>query len=344
MSKLFDKMVMWTDSHLGLKNNSKQHNEDCLEFIIWMIAESKKEGIETCSFLGDFFHNRSTVNIETLNYGLKIMKLINDNFKHTYWISGNHDMFFRHSRDVTSTSIVDQFDNITFINEITTIDDCTFFPFLVNDEWKTINNHKNTYAFGHFELPSFMLNSLIEMPDRGEMTGEDLHYEHVFSGHFHNRQTKTTSIGTKIHYIGNCFPHSFSDAWDDNRGICILEHGGKPKFRSWDNAPKYRSFNMSDLLKHPDFYLDNKTFAKVTIDCDLSIEEITYIKETYTEFYKLRDFNLIPYKPSSTDEDLNDNISGVETVDQIVEYQINQVESNTLDKNLLLDIYRNIGN
>lgn len=39
---LFDKAITFTDIHLGLKNNSKQHNEDCLNFIKFMIDVAKK--------------------------------------------------------------------------------------------------------------------------------------------------------------------------------------------------------------------------------------------------------------------------------------------------------------
>ena len=34
---LFDKAVIFTDIHLGNKNNSRLHNQDCEDFIIWMI-------------------------------------------------------------------------------------------------------------------------------------------------------------------------------------------------------------------------------------------------------------------------------------------------------------------
>ena len=41
---------------------------------------------------------------------------------------------------------------------------------------------------------------------------EDLnHHGYVFSGHFHRRQVKGN-----IHYIGNTFPHNYSDANDFN--------------------------------------------------------------------------------------------------------------------------------
>ena len=36
-NNLFKKAACFTDIHWGLKNNAKQHNEDCLDFIDWFI-------------------------------------------------------------------------------------------------------------------------------------------------------------------------------------------------------------------------------------------------------------------------------------------------------------------
>ena len=41
----FDKAMIFTDIHFGMKNNSRHHNQDCEDFIVWMIDEAKKRGI-----------------------------------------------------------------------------------------------------------------------------------------------------------------------------------------------------------------------------------------------------------------------------------------------------------
>ena len=42
MSNLFKKVACFTDIHFGLRNNSRQHNTDCEEFVLWFIKEAKK--------------------------------------------------------------------------------------------------------------------------------------------------------------------------------------------------------------------------------------------------------------------------------------------------------------
>ena len=71
---VFNKTVMFTDIHLGLKGNSQEHNKMCLEFVDWMITEAKEFGAETCMFLGDLSHQRNSINVLTFDYGIKLME------------------------------------------------------------------------------------------------------------------------------------------------------------------------------------------------------------------------------------------------------------------------------
>ena len=339
---LFDKAVLWTDVHFGLRGNSKDHNETCIKFIEWMIAEAKIKGITTCIFLGDYFHNRSTINVDTMNYGLAGMKLLNDNFDKVYFIVGNHDLYYRNKRDVTSVRFAETFPNIVLINDIVQYDDCLFLPFLVGDEWKTIQQYEPKYIFGHLELPGYKLNSLIEMPDHGKETEDTFNKcEFVFSGHFHKRQRRTLSSGTQIHYIGNPFPHNFNDAWDDARGCVFLEHGKTPYYMNWDAGPRYRTANMTELLADPVAYLKENVTIKVNLDIDLTAEEIIFIRETFKSHFKLTDFKTIGSKKNDMSIETEHAVH-VESVDQVVLAQIQCIDSPTLDKELLMEIYQNL--
>jgi len=65
----------------------------------------------------------------------------------------------------------------------------------------------------------------------------------VFSGHFHKRQQKGNVV-----YMGNPFPHNFADAWDDERGMMLLDWGGKPEYKSWPDAPKFRILTLGNVV------------------------------------------------------------------------------------------------
>jgi DNA repair exonuclease SbcCD nuclease subunit len=211
-------------------------------------------------------------------------------------------------------------------------------PWLVGDEWKKMPELECKYVFGHFELPKFFMNAMVQMPDHGELKAEDFQKpDYIFSGHFHKRQTNQ-----KVIYIGNAFPHNFADAWDDDRGMMVMEWGGVPEFINWDNCPKFRVVKLSDLIDKEDSIIKNKMHLKVHLDIDISFEEANFIKETFTEKYDIREISLIQDK-TNLDGTIDDNPDAkFESVDQIVTEQLVNIDSKDFDKNTLLEIYNNL--
>jgi hypothetical protein len=193
------------------------------------------------------------------------------------------------------------------------------------------------YMLGHFELPHFYMNAMVQMPDHGELkTDAFAGIERVFTGHFHKRQENKN-----ITYVGNAFPHNYSDAWDDDRGVMILDWGKPHVYKAWHNAPKYRTLNLSDLLDRPQELLLPKTYARINLDIDISYEEANFIRETFTEHYDVREIALIPQKAVDTNFDETVDVN-FESVDSIVISQLDAVQSDVYDNNLLMDIYRNL--
>ena len=337
MSNLFKKAIFFTDLHLGLKNNSEQHNTDCLDFVKWMIDTGKENGAETCFFLGDFHHNRSSINLKTLDYSLQVLELLNDNFEKTYILAGNHDLFFRDRRDVNGVGWAKHLDNIEIVNDWFKKDNVAIVPWLIGNDYKKVKKIKATYMFGHFELPRFKLNCLTEMPDTGEMSMDYLgNVGHVYSGHFHMRQEREN-----VTYIGNCFPHDFSDAGDDKRGAMILEWGHKHEFISWPKQPLYKNVNLSDLLDNAEKILKPRMSVRVNLDIDISYEESNFIRETFIDTYNLRDISLIPIKVKEYEEDNSEAIS-FNSIDTIIGEQITNIESDFYKPELLMEIYREL--
>jgi DNA repair exonuclease SbcCD nuclease subunit len=338
MSTLFKKAAVFTDIHFGLKSNSQLHNEDCLNFVKWATKKAREEGCETCIFTGDWHNNRASINIVTLNYSLRALEHLNDNFDRVYFIPGNHDLYYRDKRDIQSVEWARHLPNIQICNDWFSDGDVTIAPWLVGDDHKRIPKIKSKYVFGHFELPHFFMNAMVQMPDHGDIKREDFgHIDHVFSGHFHKRQTHKN-----ITYLGNAFPHNYADAGDDERGLMVLEWGNDPVFHSWPDQPKYRVYGLGAILNNPDTLLSPGMHIRVNLDIDISYEEANFIKETFIEQHKLREITLIPQKNTDLSEyDIQGNVQ-FESVDQIVTNQLAVISSDSFDKNLLLDIYRNL--
>ena len=338
MTNLFKKAAVFTDIHWGLKNNSIQHNTDCTNFVDWFIDTAKKQNCETCFFLGDWHHNRAAINIQTLQFSLRGLEKLSASFDKIYFIVGNHDMFYRDKRDTHSVEWAKHLPNVMIIDEWFSQDDVTIIPWIVGDEWKRLKKMKGKYVFSHLELPNFFMNAMIQMPDYKEIQSEHLNgYEAVFSGHFHKRQKKNN-----ITYIGNAFPHNYSDAGDDKRGMMMLEWDKEPMYFGWPNAPKYRVYNLSDVLDDPAGLLLPDSYVKINLDIDISFEEASFIREKLMPEHHLRELTLIPIKRDFTDNNPDNTNTQFESVDTIIQAQIESLEVGTFDKKLLLDIYRNI--
>ena len=339
MAQLFKKAACITDIHFGRRNNDKVHNEDCSSFIDFFIDNCKKNDVDTIIFTGDWHDNRHSIQLSTLDYSYNNLKKLNDYGSQVYFIPGNHDLFYKEKRDVTSVVFADEFKNIKIIDEIYHKDNVTFFPWLIKDDYKQIKKYakKSEYIFGHFEIPTFLMNAKSEMPNTNQVQPSDFDEigSYAFSGHFHKRQVKN-----KICYLGNVFPFDFNDNWDDDRGMMLLGWKENPTFLRWDKAPKFRTLMLSELLEDIDLYLDDRTTIKISQDIELDYEEMVLIKDIIYKHYNPRKVEIKSQNEQIT-EDTSNSIS-FQSIDQIVTDGLKSIDSNTIDKNKLIEIYEGL--
>jgi DNA repair exonuclease SbcCD nuclease subunit len=335
--QLFNKAMVFTDCHFGLRHNSVQHNQDVIDFIQWLISVGKEKGAETCIFMGDYHHHRNGVNAQTQNFMIEGMRLLNDNFDETYFLVGNHDLYFRENRSITTSKFAGLFPNIVLVDEPMIKGDVALIPWLVEEEWKKVSEIKTKYVFGHLELPGFKMNAMVEMPDHGNLNSTHFeHQDYVFSGHFHKRQTKG-----KINYIGNPFGHNYSDVWDFERGGMFLEWGHPPELLDYTGGPRFITINLSALLANPEIYLKPKTYLQVTLDVDITYEEAVFLRETFLTQYSVREFKLVRNQEDEITKDYAGDIT-FKTVDQIVIEQLSNIDSDAFDTAKLIEIYNGL--
>jgi len=288
--------------------------------------------------LGDWHHHRAAINLQTLHFSLRSLQKISAAFEQFYFIPGNHDLYYRDKRDIHGAEWAQHLPNITVVNDWFKQDDVIIAPWLVGDDHKKLSKMSSKYMFGHFELPHFKMNAMVEMPDHGEVKVESFGgFDRVFSGHFHLRQQKKN-----IHYIGNCFPHNYADAGDADRGMMILEWGSEPVYHAWPGQPMYRVVKLSQVIDNAPKILVPNMHVRVELDIDISYEEANFIKDTFVKDYNLREMALIPVKSSAVDLDMSPGEVKFESVDQIVTDQLTNIESEFYDPKLLLKIYQNL--
>lgn len=350
--QLFEKAVVFTDIHFGKRSDSESHNQDCMHYITWLCDVIKKEKPDAILFLGDYFDNRSRLRLDTLEYGhgsaRQLSQIAHEVGARIYWLVGNHDMFYKQKRSITSLPWAEDLstnDRVVFVDFPMEVGNCFLCPWLVGTEYLEVVDADVKYVFGHFELPTFLMNEQVECFDKGGIHADMFHQcEAVFSGHFHKRQTKINQNGIPVIYIGNCFPHNFNDVGDRDRGCMVLEWDKEPQFLNYPLAPNYNRINLSELLELIDKGILSDFFNKKSVvecydDLNIAQEEALEIKEILESV--LEDFRLKPNRNISEEADEDIEKQDGKTVDQIVVEHINNLdtEGSDIEIPMLLEIY-----
>jgi calcineurin-like phosphoesterase family protein len=337
---------MFTDIHFGKKNNSLQHNQDCLDFVTWFCNRVKEDpAITHVVFLGDWFENRNSVNVMTLNFAHEALKLLNALDKPVYIIIGNHDLYHRENRKIFSTKVFEDLQNINLVSEPMVVNE-TFLmcPFLFKHEYPDLAKYnKLPYWFGHFEFRNFVVTGsdrrMEHGPDHKQFAGPT----YIFSGHFHKRQANDNVI-----YLGNTFPMDYGDAWDDARGMCVLNTADDVvDFIDWEAGPKYRKVKLSDVLSDATLVFPEKCRVRCMIDVDIGYSEAQTLREEMVKQLGLREFsleeNLFEKKDAIAGEEVLGDFDLSSLNDAVVKMlQTGISGTTTIDPNRLVDIYQQL--
>ena len=124
--------------------------------------------------------------------------------------------------------------------------------------------------------------------------------------------------------------------------MTIVEWGKDPVFHSWPLQPRYRVYNLDEMLNNPEELLREKMHIRVNLNIDISYEEASFIREEFVGKYNLRELTLIPVKKDVDYGDVQPGELKFESVDTIVTNQLTSIESDHYDPKLLLEIYRDL--
>lgn len=347
--KKLKKSAVCTDIHFGKKSNSKIHNEDCINFLNWFADQVKNDpDIDHVMFLGDWNENRSSLNIETLNYSYQGARILNNIGLPVFFVIGNHDLYRRNARDIHSVIPYQELENFTLITEPVVIKEignggALLCPYLFHEEYSKLKKYVNLETWwGHFEFRGFVITGYsITMPtgpDPKDYNGP----KHIFSGHFHKRQAHEQVV-----YIGNTFPMDFGDAGDFNRGMMTYDHDAdEANFINWPDCPKYIKTTLSSLLDGETTLYD-QCRVKCIVDIPIDYQESQHLRTTFTEKYNLREFAMEESYEKASALSENDNVVDDEYVklkgvDELVVEMLNGIDTEHYDNQMLIDIYKGL--
>ena len=224
-----DKIAVFTDIHWGKSRDSMLKLKLAADFVDFFILESKARGANVALFMGDWFDNRSSLNVLTLNYAKDALEKLGKAFESVIMVVGNHDTYFRERSEINS---VEQYKNIP---NVTVIKDPTLLKFkhskktmlLCPWHWEKahiVTDEQPNYAAGHFEVNGvYLAGSTVftssSAPDTNSIAAiaKDL----VLSGHFHIRKEYPCKDG-RLMMVGSPLQLDWGD-YGNEKGFYVLE-------------------------------------------------------------------------------------------------------------------------
>lgn len=187
------KVAVFGDLHMGIKQDSVDWHNTAYAFADFMASDLRARGIRDVVFLGDFFHNRNTISVNTLNAANEFLKRFADFNLHM--VLGNHDLYYSNDYVVSGVNLFDNFDNIRVYSRPTVV------PFgsknFVMCGWGYDPlEYSGDVLCTHLEIAMFKFNDKVAENTDGVKCSDLLRrYKLVYSGHFHLRQSKAYDSG-----------------------------------------------------------------------------------------------------------------------------------------------------
>lgn len=221
------KVAVIGDIHVGVRNDREAfHQYFELFFNKCFFPELARRGINTVIQLGDLFDRRKYISFSSLKRAKEyLFEPLRNQGILMYSLVGNHDIALRNSTEINAHSLLLQ--EYTNVVPITTPTELTIGnqPFLLlpwicdsnqQESLKAIRNSAARYCCGHLEIATFTMYRGTESLDGYDPKMFE-HFDIVFSGHFHHRNSKGN-----IRYVGAPCEHTHMDQ-GDIRGFEILD-------------------------------------------------------------------------------------------------------------------------
>lgn len=244
------KRIIVTDTHLGYKKSSIKY----LELMFWLFEEigkyAEENNIKELIHMGDLFDNRKNMSLMTLHYARRIGLNLRGRFEKSYFILGNHDLYYKDRYLPNSCELFHGMEHIDVLYEPTEVDNMILVPwlveegdFLVPDEWmKPFRETQVEYCLGHFEINGAKMNVSGREAENCKWSFSDFSkFKQTFSGHFHT----PGEYSHNVHYLGASHHMDFNDfgprgwhVFDDETGeLEFVEWHGYPKYVKWVAKP-----------------------------------------------------------------------------------------------------------
>lgn len=221
------KIAVLGDTHFDVSNSNEEVYEQQIkffkeEFFPYLIEND----IKTIFQLGDFFDNKLKVGTYIQSRLMEdFFDVLEENKIVMFYFVGNHDLYFRDSREVFSLKVFEKayHANLKVVRNMNILDFQTrkymFVPWLYDEDIPNmatmVQEYKPELIFGHFEIKDFHVSK--DFQATHGLDKKVFKNSKVISGHFHLKQ----EIGN-IFYVGTPYQSSWTD-YNETKGFHILD-------------------------------------------------------------------------------------------------------------------------
>lgn len=330
------KILFFADQHIHPHSNSLEKLERCLECFDWIYQTALNNNVKYVVFLGDLFHKRENINVYAFHQTYKILNKYKEKIK-SYYIIGNHDMFYQSSWLINSIDPLDNLVEVISIPKTINIEgikiDC--MPY-TNHPSNDLNRYfpfekRSDILCGHLAVSGAVLNLLYNVK-KSDKFDEDLFYHEydyekiesvkndyfngykkVFLGHYHTKQNISNS---NIYYVGSPMQLSFGEAMDSKGCIIFDTDNYQYEFIENNFSPKYYILPYTEDFSQ---YNLKNNYLRIVVDDDSSILDIVDYKNKIEEEYN-------PLSIEITNCNKGKNINNLNKIDGVENFIFNKIE------------------
>jgi DNA repair exonuclease SbcCD nuclease subunit len=342
------RIIITADIHNGLPG--KLH--DCLWSMDTISNYARTNDIHTVIILGDLFHDRVNLNIETAS--LVYDKIKEYHTKHGQkWIvfPGNHDMFLKNSWGINTLHIFGDFMQIFEGTGQFEIGKQVFkvIPFIhYESEYMKILSKINEESSSddilltHVGVHGATLNECFLVKNWNTITFDDVKFKRIYTGHFHCHQ----QVGDKTWYPGSPIPFRFDEGVVDHGFLVYDIENETHEFinifelsNEKDRPPKFLMIVDDDIPKYASFL--DKNHVRIILSKDYTHNEMITLKDALKKRGALSVDWMLPKKEIQEITTSQLKLSEINTPENLFSSWL-ETDKPDLDKNVLLAAFKQI--
>ena len=274
--ELHGKSLVFTDLHVGISNDKPSRQKIAEKVVDEIIDRIEMEGVKQVFFLGDLFHQRTSIEVTSLNVANDLVRKL-AGVCEVFLLQGNHDLYEKCNSVITSLNIFD-LNNVTLVAVPTEVklngQSVLLVPWLcgttLNDSISKLGlADQYDIMMGHFDIAwsgeikakgqryadAYKTGGrTLSEVETGNIVSEILHHTHdystIYMGHIHDHETvvfenRTWNIvGSPQYQV-----HDMKRLPEEKKqhGYFIMDEANKGVFHQCASIPKFVTVYASDV-------------------------------------------------------------------------------------------------